>query len=95
MEGGAHVILEAVQSGTPVLASRISGNVGMLGANYAGYFKAGDAMGLAALLKRCATEPEFFALLQSQCELRAELFDPSVEKRLILELVNSAMKDAP
>ena len=31
-EGGAQVILEAIQSGTPVLASRISGNLGMLGA---------------------------------------------------------------
>ena len=30
MEGGAHVVMEAVRSGTPVLASRISGNVGML-----------------------------------------------------------------
>jgi putative glycosyltransferase (TIGR04348 family) len=43
MEGGAQVILEAVQSGTPVLASRISGNIGMLGADYSGYFPVGDA----------------------------------------------------
>jgi putative glycosyltransferase (TIGR04348 family) len=53
MEGGAHVIMEAVCSGTPVLASRVPGNVGMLGADYAGYFEPGDAAGLAALLKRC------------------------------------------
>src|SRR5512133_2018844 len=50
MEGGAHVILEAVCSGTPVLASRIPGNVGMLGADYAGYFELDDAGGLADLL---------------------------------------------
>ena len=42
MEGGAHVVIEAVRSGTPVLASRIDGNVGLLGADYAGYFAAGD-----------------------------------------------------
>ena len=95
MEGGAHVILEAVQSGTPVLASRISGNVGMLGADYAGYFKAGDAAGLAALVKRCAARPEFLAHLQSQCALRAELFEPALEKRLVLKLVASAMKESP
>ena len=71
MEGGAHVILEAVQSGTPVLASRISGNVGMLGADYFGYFEVGDAPGLAALVQRCGTEPAFLALLQSQCVQRA------------------------
>ncbi|MGB4117474.1 MAG: selenoneine biosynthesis selenosugar synthase SenB [Polaromonas sp.] len=93
IEGGAHVILEAVQSGTPVLASHISGNVGMLGADYAGYFEVGDALALTALLKRCATEPAFLAHLQSQCAQRAELFEPALEKRLVLNLVNSALKE--
>jgi len=93
MEGGAHVILEAVQSGTPVLASLISGNVGMLGADYAGYFDVGDATGLAGLVKRCATEPAFWNHLQSQCAQRAELFEPAVEKRLVLKLAASATKE--
>lgn len=93
MEGGAHVVLEAVQSGTPVLASRISGNVGMLGADYTGYFGVGDAAGLAALVRRCATEPMFLAQLQYQCAQRAELFQPAAEKRLVLNLLSSAMKE--
>ena len=93
MEGGAHVILEAVQSGTPVLASRISGNVGMLGNNYAGYFEVGDAAELAALVKRCAAEHAFLAHLQSQCDQRAELFEPALEKRLVLKLTESALKE--
>ena len=93
MEGGAHVILEAVQSGTPVLASQISGNVGMLGPDYAGYFEVGDAMALAALVERCATEPAFLLHLQSQCALRAELFEPALEKRLVLKLITSALKE--
>ena len=93
MEGGAHVILEAVQSGTPVLASRISGNIGMLGADYAGYFKVGDAGELAALITRCTQEPLFFGHLQSQCALRAELFEPALEKRLVLNLVSSILKE--
>ena len=42
-EGGANVIAEAVTAGTPVIASRIPGNVGMLGGRYAGYFEPGDA----------------------------------------------------
>lgn len=91
MEGGAHVILEAVQSGTPVLASRISGNLGMLGAGYSGYFEVGDAAGLAAMVKRCATEPAFLAHLQSQCARRAELFQPAAEKRLVLKLIKNAL----
>ena len=90
MEGGAHVILEAVQSGTPVLASRIDGNVGMLGANYAGYFEAGNDAQLAALVRRCAAEPAFLERLQSQCARRAALFNPHREKRLVINLVTSA-----
>jgi putative glycosyltransferase (TIGR04348 family) len=91
MEGGAQVILEAVQAGTPVLASRISGNIGMLGADYAGYFALGDAAQLATLLRRCASDASFLALLQRQCQARAYLFDPQEEQRLVINLINSAL----
>ncbi len=91
MEGGAQVIIEAILAGTPVLASRISGNVGMLGADYAGYFETGDDAQLAALLRRCASEPAFMARLQQQCRERAPLFEAGREKRLVLNLVDSAL----
>ena len=93
MEGGAHVVLEAVQSGTPVLASHISGNVGMLGPHYCGYFDVADAAALASLVKRCAADRTFLLHLQSQCALRAELFEPALEKRLVLNLMVSALKE--
>jgi putative glycosyltransferase (TIGR04348 family) len=95
MEGGAQVIIEAVQSGTAVLASAISGNTGMLGADYEGYFPAGDAAALAALLRHCATNPSFLARLEQQCRERASLFSPGLEKRLVINLVNSALKASP
>ena len=41
MEGGANVVVEAVTSGTAILGTRMSGNVGMLGDDYAGYFAVG------------------------------------------------------
>ena len=91
MEGGAHVILEAVQSSTAVLASRIDGNVGMLGPHYSGYFELGDDAQLAKLVQRCAYQPDFLALLQRQCGQRAHLFEPTLEKRLVLNLVTSAL----
>ncbi len=94
MEGGAHVILEAVQLGTAVIASRISGNVGMLGADYAGYFELGDATGLAAMVARAADDANFLRLLQSQCQARAYLFEPSEEKRRVLDLM-LPLKDSP
>ena len=89
MEGGAQVILEAVQSGTPVLASRIEGNVGMLGPHYAGYFDLGDDAALAALLQRCRDDADFLPLLRDQCEARALLFEPPREQALLRQLVTT------
>jgi putative glycosyltransferase (TIGR04348 family) len=91
MEGGAHAILEAVRCGTPVLASRIPGNVGMLGEGYGGYFPGGDAHALAALLRQCrdglAAPAGRLEALQAQCTARAPLFDPLAEKAALLALL--------
>jgi putative glycosyltransferase (TIGR04348 family) len=87
MEGGAHVIMEAVCSGTPVLASRMDGNVGMLGEDYAGYFPVGDAQALAQLLIRCKNDAAFLDHLKQQCALRAPLFAPEAEQNALLKLV--------
>ena len=83
MEGGAHVLMEAICSGTPVLASRIDGNMGLLGQDYAGVFEPGDAHGLAEQLLACRaaqTGPALVAHLQRQCALRAPLFEPQAER---------------
>ena len=40
------------RSEVPVLASRIDGNVGLLGPAYEGYFAPGDAAELATLMQR-------------------------------------------
>jgi putative glycosyltransferase (TIGR04348 family) len=89
MEGGAHVIMEAVCSGTPVIASHISGNIGMLGEDYQGYFPVGDAAALAALLARCQDEPQFMDALRGQCALRAALFAPQAERSALLQALLS------
>ena len=89
MEGGANVIIESVTCGVPVLASDISGNRGMLGANYAGYFAVGDAPALARLIDRSIDDPEFFALLERQCAERAPLFAPAAERASLLDLVDN------
>jgi putative glycosyltransferase (TIGR04348 family) len=101
MEGGAHVIMEAVCGGTPVLASRVSGNIGMLGWDYEGYFPHGDAKALAHLLKVCrATQgvedpsTSLLARLRAQCDLRAPLFAPETERRAVLALVRQLEESA-
>ncbi len=87
MEGGANVICEAVMAGTPVLASRIPGNVGMLGAEYAGYFPFGDETALAELMLRAEQDPDFYRQLTEQCAVRAPLFEPAREAAAIPALV--------
>lgn len=94
MEGGANVIVEAVTCGTPVLASRVSGNVGMLGRDYEGYFPVGNAAGLAQLVLRCHGDQRFCRALATQCRARRRLFAPSRERALLLRLVREALHSA-
>lgn len=91
MEGGAHVVMEAVCSSTPVLASRIDGNVGMLGADYAGYFDWDDAGQLVDLLRRCRHGSALYTQLQAQCAARAPLFSEDFERQALLQLVDSLL----
>ena len=83
MEGGANVISEAARIGTPVLASRVSGNVGMLGRDYPGYFPLFDDRRLARLIERAAADPEFYRKLRSAMAARRPLFAPAAESRAL------------
>ena len=91
MEGGAHVVLEAVRCHSPVLASRIDGNVGLLGSRYAGYFATGDAAGLAALIGRCrdtqGRDNGLLTRLTHQCAARRDRFAPQAEAMALNALV--------
>lgn len=96
IEGGAHVVMEAVRSGTVVLASHIDGNVGMLGDDYAGYFAWNNAAQLVQLLRRCrdavrnpAAPVNLYAQLQAQCAQRAPLFSAEAEQANLLRLVQA------
>ena len=96
MEGGAHVVMEAVCSGTPVLASHIPGNLGMLGTDYAGTFPVGDALALVAALRRMRAEQTAGATawmdaLAAQCHARRPLFTPETEQQALLNLVSKLM----
>jgi len=89
-EGGANVISEAVVVGVPILASRMDGNVGLLGSDYPGYFPVGDTKALARLLHRIESDPRFVATLRRAIARRAPLFRPEREiaawRRLLAEL---------
>jgi len=84
MEGGANVVCEALRIGVPVLASRIPGNVGLLGARYGGYFAAGDERALARLIRRAACEPGFYRKLKRQVGALRGKVAPRYEARALL-----------
>jgi putative glycosyltransferase (TIGR04348 family) len=88
MEGGANVISEAVALGVPVVASHISGSVGLLGEAYPGYYPPGDTRALRALLLRAEVDTSFYGKLREWCRGLQTLFTPAREQeswRLLLE----------
>lgn len=91
MEGGAQVVIEAVQSGTAVLASRIGGHVGLLGADHPGFFEAGDAAALARLIERAQDERAFLDALVAHAAGRTSRFAPDAERAALLHLLGDAL----
>ena len=83
MEGGANVVCEALRIGVPVIASRIPGNVGLLGERYPGYFPVGDERTLARLLDRAATDAIFYKDLKKQVSRLRPMVSPQSEARAL------------
>lgn len=94
-EGGATVIVEALQSGTPVIASDCDGNVGLLGRNHPGLFPVGDMEAARLLLLQAENEPKFYRRLAVASKRRARLFTPAREGRTLRRLVHNSIKLNP
>jgi putative glycosyltransferase (TIGR04348 family) len=83
MEGGANVVCEAIRIGVPVLASRVDGNVGLLGSQYAGYFPLADEKALARLIGQ-ARDGKFYRKLKRDIARLRPMVDPRSEARALL-----------
>ena len=79
MEGGANVISEAVMAGLPVIASGIEGSVGLLGADYPGYYPVRDTDALRERLLLAESDDGYYARLVAACAARRQLFTPHQE----------------
>jgi putative glycosyltransferase (TIGR04348 family) len=88
IEGGANVVSEAITASVPILASRIDGNVGILGANYPGLFEVGHTQQLARLLARAESDREYLGELRERCQKLAPLFDPAREEKAWADLIS-------
>ena len=80
-EGGANSVGESIVLGVPVIASRIEGNIGMLGDDYAGYFSAESNQELADLMHRVIHDANFLEKLRGQVKLRGKSFLRENEKQ--------------
>lgn len=87
MEGAANVLSEAIVDGTPVLASKIDGNIGILGETYPGYFPVGDTNALALLLLRAEQDRAFYDTLKQQCRIIVPALKPAIERSHLAILI--------
>ncbi len=94
MEGGANVVSEAIMAGLPVLASKIDGNVGLLGEDYEGYYPVEDEEALAALLSRFETNSQFRRTLARQIRQQQHKFTQRRELAEWRELIESITREA-
>ncbi|TAJ25205.1 MAG: glycosyltransferase [Planctomycetota bacterium] len=86
-EGGSNAVAEAIVSGVPILATRIEGAVGQLGADHPGLFDVGDEAGLADLLERLDRSDILDELLRRRSAELAPRFAPEREAAAWLALL--------
>lgn len=94
-EGGANVVSEALVCKTPVLSTEIAGSIGMLGADYPGYFPVGDAEALAGLLRRAETEPQWLSRLLEHGARRRATYEPERERAAWSALLDEIFSSEP
>lgn len=92
MEGGAHVVSEAIAIGVPVIASDIPGNRGLLGDNYPAYYPVGDQVALSKLLSKAETNPVFYQKLCKAIAGRQTITKPELEQQSIQKLIKSLVQ---
>ena len=87
LEGGAHVVSEAIAIGIPVIASDIPGNRGLLGRDYPAYFPVGDHAYLAEMLQRVMTDRRLLNRMAAAVKHRRALVAPQRERKAWLKLL--------
>ncbi len=86
-EGGANSVGESIALGRPVLASKIEGNIGMLGEDYDGYFAADSPSELAKLMKKICHESSYQVHLEKQVLKQSAKYSRENERKGWLALL--------
>lgn len=86
-EGGANVVSEALAAATPILATRIPGNTGLLGDDWPALFSPGNARELGDLLVKVATDSPFHQALTARTLALQHLVAPARERDALARLL--------
>jgi glycosyltransferase involved in cell wall biosynthesis len=84
------VVSEALANKVPVIGSRISGNIGMLGKDYPGYYALENERALARLLARAETDTAFYRKLAVQCRARKPLVTHASERSALRRVISES-----
>lgn len=87
-EGAGRVVGEAIELGVPIISTRNSGVLGVLGDDYEGYYPVSDSNLLSKMLMRVEEDPNFLQTLHEQCQSKAHLFCPELEKKSWAQLIS-------
>ena len=90
-EGGANVISEAIIANVPVIASKISGNVGLLGPQYPAYYPQKNEHALAKIIVKAETNLNFLDSILHYYQSIKKFYLPEKEHKDWLLLVNKVM----
>ena len=78
---------EALAADVPVISSRISGSIGLLGSDYPGYFDVGNTRQLRSLLLCCEQDRDFYDTLRDRCRAKSAALSPDAERTAWLSLL--------
>ncbi len=86
-EGAPNVLFEAMSWQLPVIATKIDGHVGILGADYPAYFQVGDTKALKNLLMRCHDDKAFYQRLVARVKSLTQKYSPGTELKSLLSAI--------
>ena len=87
-EGAGRVVGEAIELEIPIISTRNSGVLGVLGDAYKGYYPVSNSKVLSKILMRAEDDVNFLESLNEQCQSKAHLFSPEVEKQSWSKLIS-------
>ncbi|MCA8942294.1 MAG: glycosyltransferase, partial [Planctomycetes bacterium] len=87
LEGGANVLCEAIACDVPSVSTSIASSIGILGADYPGFFPVGDVGALTAMLGRFESDASFRDELLERCRRIRPSLAPENEREALAALV--------